>query len=115
MLITDQVEHLRSAIAAAPMRVDPSPHLFVESLFSDAVYQRMLAAFPSDEGAFARWNHGGDPAIFFGNYDRRLEVHLPEGLARLTEEQRAFWSSISNVLCGPAFAEILIATFRERC
>lgn len=113
MLNADEVEHVRSALAAAPMRLDPSPHVFAESLFSDAFYQRLLAEFPSHEDAFVRWDHGGDPAIFFGNYDRRLEVNIPEGLQRLTESQRAFWSGMSEFLCGPIFAGMLISTFHN--
>ena len=113
VLSEDEVEHVRSALASAPMRNDPSPYVLAEPVFSDAFYQKLLAEFPSDEGAFVRWNHGGDPAVFFGNYDRRLEVNIPEGLGRLTESQRAFWSAMSGFLCGPVFAGMLISTFRK--
>jgi hypothetical protein len=105
--------HIAAALTAAPLRCDPSPHLFVESLFSDAFYDRLLAEFPTDDRAFQRWNHGGDPTLFFGNYDRRLEVNLPADLVRLSPQQSAFWLAMSEFLCGPRFARMLIDKFHD--
>jgi hypothetical protein len=107
-----EVEHVRRAIEAAPLREDPSPFAYVESFFSDEFYREMLAQFPTEPGAFERWFHGGDPAIFFGNYDRRWENNFPKGLERLSPSQRTFWSSVSDFLRGPAFATMVLTKFR---
>ena len=110
--IAREAAHLASAIAAAPLRSEPSPHVYIDGLFSDAFYDRLERAFPTAPDAFQRWNHGGDPTIFFGNYDRRHEINFPHDLKRLTEDQRVFWSGLSDFLCGPAFARIVIERFR---
>ncbi len=111
-MFASEMQHIAAAIAAAPLRESPSPHIYIEGLFSDAFYARLQREFPAEPNAFVRWHHGGDPALFFGNYDRRHEINLPHDLQRLTEKQKTFWQAFSELLCGPAFARVLIERFR---
>jgi hypothetical protein len=106
-------QHIHARLAGAPIRRQPSPHAYVESLFSLDFYERILANFPRSDDAFRRWLHGGDPALFFGNYDRRLEINLPQDAERFTAAQREFWSGMEAMLCSDWFAELLIVTFND--
>jgi hypothetical protein len=108
----DEAERLSATIAAAPLRRDPAPHLYLEEVFSSDFYRRMVDEFP-ETSAFARWRHEGDPAVFFGSYAQRLELRLPRDRDRLSGQRRAFWSSLAAALCGQTVTRAIAAKFRE--
>jgi len=103
--------HVRRAVFGAQLRPEPSPHVYVESMFSPATYAAMERLFPTDSPALRRWENPGDPSIRFGNYSRRQEIHLPAEAQRLPPEQRAFWLDAATFLHGPDFARTLIDRF----
>jgi hypothetical protein len=103
-----EASHVRNAVFEAPMRNDPSPHLYVENIFSDAAYDAMLRLFPPDS-ALRPW----DAAADFGSYDRRQEINLPREAQRLPVAQRAFWLDAAAYFLGPGFARTLFERFDE--
>lgn len=107
-----EIEHVRAAIAAAPMHDDPSPYTYVENLFSSAVYAAILQHFPADTSAFRRFANPRDGMPRFAEYDKRHEIDLSTDLHRLAPAQATFWGSLAALLCGPAFARVLIDRFR---
>lgn len=110
--------HIRHAVLAAALRDEPSPHVYVENVFSPAAYAEMCRMWPTDSPALRRWDNPGDPAVRFGNYGRRQEIIIPFEAERLPPEQRAFWLGVGSVLNGPDFARTLLERFepyaRER-
>src|SRR5690349_10541528 len=57
-------QHVRSAVAAAVLQLDPCPHLVVENLLPEDLYDEMLSALPS--------------TVFFKQHDKtREEMQVP--------------------------------------
>jgi hypothetical protein len=106
-------EHLRRAVMAAPVHEEPSPHLYVENVFSPQAYAAILDLFPTTTDAFHRWRSPNDGAPRFANYDLRWEINIPDEAYRLPPRQRAFWSAMADVLCAPAFARTLLERFPD--
>jgi hypothetical protein len=104
--------HVRSAILGAALRSDPSPHVFVEQVFSAPFYRKMLELFPGAD-AFTPWQHSGTPPEFFGNYARRGQLVLPDETERLRPELRQFWNGLSAYLGAPEFARLLLKRFED--
>ena len=118
MQFSAEALHLRHAVLGAALRDEPSPHVYVENVFSAAAYAAMCRMWPLDSPALRRWDNPGDPAVRFGNYGRRQEIIIPFEAERLPPEQRAFWLGVGSVLNGQDFARTLIERFepyaRER-
>jgi hypothetical protein len=108
----EERSHVRRAILGAPLRTDPSPHVFVENVFSPDFYQKLLRLFP-DKDAFRPWQHTGAPPNFFGNYERRGQFVLPDDTPRLPSAQREFWQALSGYLGSADFARLLLARFEN--
>lgn len=98
--------HVCRAVAEAPRRGVPSPHLYVENVFSAPAYDTMLRLFPS-YSVLRPWNATGAS----GNYARRQDIHIPREADRLEPAQRAFWLDAARFLLGPEFARTLLGCF----
>jgi hypothetical protein len=109
---SEERAHVRQAILGAPLRTDPSPYVLVEDVFSAPFYETMLRLFP-DKSAFTPWQHTGVPPEFFGTYERRGQLVLPDGSKRLPPDQQEFWNGLSAYLCAPDFARLLLARFED--
>jgi hypothetical protein len=105
-----EAQHVRRALAAAPLHDDPSPYLFAENVFSPAAYASILEMFPAQE-TFRRWNVPADGLARFANYDQRRQIDFPQEAGRLPAAQREFWSALTSFLCAPAFARTLLDRF----
>src|ERR1700733_4447402 len=91
MVGAEERAHVRRAILGAALRPDPSPHVFVEQVFSAPFYQKMLKLFPAAD-AFTPWQHTGTPPEFFGNYACRGQLVLPDATGRLAPGLPQFWN-----------------------
>jgi hypothetical protein len=112
MVGPEERAHVRRAILGAALRSDPSPHVFVEQVFSAPFYQKMLDLFPGAD-AFTPWQHSGTPPEFFGNYARRGQLVLPDETERLQPDVQQFWNTLSAYLCAPEFARLLLKRFED--
>ena len=106
-----EADHVRRAVLAPPLRDQPSPHVYVENVFSPPAYAAMCRMWPTDSPALRRWDNPGGPAPRFANYGRRQEIIIPYEAERLPPEQRAFWLGVGSVLHGPDFARTLLERF----
>jgi hypothetical protein len=105
-----EAEFVRRAVFVAALRPEPSPHLYVENVFSPVTYAEMLRLYPAD-ASLHRWENPGEASMRFGNYTRRREIHIPAEAQRLPPEQRAFWLDVAAFLHGEHFARTLLARF----
>ena len=105
-----EAEFVRRAVFGAALRAEPSPHLYVENVFSPVTYAEMLRLYPAD-ASLHRWENPGEASMRFGNYTRRREIHIPAEAQRLPREQRAFWLEVAAFLHGEHFARTLLARF----
>src|SRR5262249_11679812 len=88
--------HAIYAIANAPIRSYPFPHIVVERVFPDDLYGAMLAQLPQPD-RFMRLVDTG--RVGHGYSPQRLVLHSrPQDLERLDDPERAFW--------GEAFATL---------
>ena len=95
------------------MRDEPSPHLYVENVFTPATYAEILRLLPTGT-ALKPWDATG----VFGNYARRRELSIVHEPGRLTPDQRGFWLEAAALLRGQQFFGALLERFepyaRER-
>lgn|GEM_PF-910817 len=105
-----EAQFVHRAVFGAELRCEPSPHLYVENVFSPGTYAEMLRLFPA-EASLHRWENPGDASMRFGNYTRRREIHIPAEAQRLPPEQRAFWLDAAAFLHGEDFARTLLERF----
>lgn len=75
--------HINQAFDAAPLEMDPFPHVVVEKWLPDDVYDRVIDAMP--------------PSIFFA-HDRDQHWNVPFGVAPLYSRQ--VWAFIANEIVG---------------
>ena len=97
-----EAEFVRRAVFGAPLRPEPSPHLYVENVFSPVTYAEMVRLYPAD-ASLHRWENPGEASMRFGNYTRRREIHIPAEAQRLPPEQRAFWLERRGISARRAF------------
>ncbi len=107
----EEINDLRERIRATPLTAQPWPHLYVEEFFRPQTYASMVALFPRREQFHPQSKL--DPKRYYGKQEKRLEIRFPHMLDRLTEEERAFWEPLSEELCGPEFASMLIERFAD--
>ncbi|HEX3452507.1 MAG TPA: hypothetical protein VHS26_04335, partial [Solirubrobacteraceae bacterium] len=106
-----EAAHVRRAVFDGALRDEPSPHVYVENVFSPETYAAMVRMFPTGPPALRRWDNPGEPGMRFGNYHCRHEIHIPGEADRLPPEQRAFWLGAAGFLHGPDFARTLLDRF----
>src|SRR4051794_30777946 len=83
--------HIAARIFETPLKHGPSPYLQINDVFPDDTYHRLNKSFPRRRDAFGQWIHGGDPSLFHGNYEKRLEIKLPEEFDKIDEPARPLW------------------------
>lgn len=101
--------HLSYQIANTPRRDFPYPHLYVESPFPRAFYDRLLALLPEDAcyqeiAATGRVSSGSYPARHVIDFQRR-------GLSRLPPSQAVFWQALYDELTQPELLKLLFDKF----
>lgn len=94
------------AVANAPLRPFPYPHLYVRDVFPAELYAELQANIPDPEAmlplAEARGVQG---------YDERFVLDLAGAGGRLSGGQQAFWSGLHALLTGGGFKEVLLNRF----
>ena len=90
--------HVQRAIAAAPLQIDPFPHIVVEDLFPGDFYKLLRKAIP--------------PPVFFDDRDpikQNLKIPMPFGP---TLSMRAL-DLLENVIARQAMCPAVVQKFRE--
>lgn len=121
----DVEEFVHYQIANAPVRVYPYPHFYVQPVFPEAFYQRILETMPDTE-ALTPINEGGTVVTIDRKTGQRVKSGSeppfePRYIADLSvleaEEEGTFgsdsdtWRSISAWLVGDRFRDLIINKF----
>lgn len=108
--------HALYAVANAPLRTWPFPHIYVDSVLPDDYYARLRAHWPS-----ARFvSLAATGRVPEGAYPERFILPLRPGeTAALPEPERTFWEELSGWLLGSsrffyAIMDKFETTLRER-
>ncbi len=86
------VNHLVQAVERADCSLRPFAHLYFTELFPKELYKEMLANLPSKE-VYTGHKHR-EAQLPDGTSSRQVMPFVPERMARLTEDQRRFWTGI---------------------
>ena len=117
----DVEEFVHYQIANAPVRAYPYPHFYLQPVFPETFYRRMLETMPDTE-ALTPINEFGTVGIVDPKTGQRIKSAFePRYLADLSvleaEEEGAFgpdsdtWRSISPWLLGDRFRDLIIGKF----
>lgn len=95
-------------IKTTQIETEPFPHVVIDDIFPSDYYEQIQLNFPSDHQMIPLSETGRT-----GNsYKERLVTLFDEpGFARLTEEQRKFWSHFGGWLYSPEFINGVIQHF----
>ncbi len=105
------LEHLCNVIEAVEVCSWPYAHFYLEKVFPDAVFQKVLELLP-DASAYGADNpriHTRDDGLVTRNI---LSLSAP-ALAGLPEVQRSFWGEIADALTAPRLREVVFAKLSQ--
>ncbi len=105
------VAHAAEAIAAAQIREQPFPHLYIEQIFPPDFYARMREMLP----AFEAYERLRDTGRVGGAYSSARLVLIPDeaSLASLAAPQATFWRDLFAALLTEDFARVILTRFAE--
>lgn len=117
MSFTELDSYIAGRIAATPTQPEPYPHIFVENVFPDDVYDAMRDAMPSLVEFRPLWHFGTVAKDMYSN--RHCFPLEPDWIERNLGVQRAsVWSRIREAIDGPAvrmaFADHFMPQINER-
>jgi len=107
--------HSLSRIRTAERSDDPSPHLYVEQLFSMADYARILEALPKSDLTFDYWmDRDDDPTKgASGEYRKRYDLDLGKASARIPGAAGQFWLAVQQALTSKPFVRSLLDRYGD--
>jgi len=108
--VDEECLELAARVWAAPLEEKPCLHVYLEDLFPPAYYRRILDHLPETR-RYRELTHR-DAMQADGHSARRKFYLLPEHIALLPAEQRAFWKGLSRVLRGRPLQEAFKSKFR---
>jgi len=105
----DAVEHACYQIANAPLRLYPTPHIYVSHIFPPAFYAKLVEYFPTPNRFRAMQNsdHGNDEISdrrYFLSYFDGDNKHLPD-------DHASFWDALLRALSSARFEAVAAAKF----
>lgn len=109
MDIREVEEHVKYRIANTPVREYPFPHFFVENVFPDEYYRRILELWPGEEyfRSIAETNRTS------GYAERFVMSLLTLDKESDAWEARRFWQEFATWFCGPEFLRFLVTHYRS--
>lgn len=97
-MFSDAKSHMIYKLRNAPIREFPSPHIYLESVFSQEFYEKLENLFP-DESAFLKIHETG--VVAKGVYDERHIFQFNKrNIEKLPITHRHFWHSFSEWIMG---------------
>jgi hypothetical protein len=105
----DVLVHLLMRMASVKAEDQPFPHFFVENIFPQHVYDRMLASQPVPEAMvpMGEKHENGD-----GTYNRHELALMPETMQSIAPEHRDFWTGVHRALTSPQFKMCVFGKLR---
>lgn len=105
----DAIQHACYQIANAPLRLYPTPHIYVNPIFPPDFYAMLVKNFP-DPNKFRKMqgsDHGNDTI----NENRYFLSHFEADHTKLPEENAQFWEALFNQISRNIFHETALAKF----
>ncbi len=104
------VAHFGAVLDAAVVETEPFAHFYLEGVFPDDVYARMLETMP-DPGLYRSLS---DKHVLEDGTSTRDVLQLDDdAVAKMDEESRPLWGGISAALRSPQLQRKIFAVFRD--
>ena len=110
MNIQEVEEHVKYQIANTPVRQYPFPHFFVENVFPDEYYQKILEHWPGADRFQSIAETGRTSG---GAYKERHVVALQKLDKEADWQGKAFWEEFSEWFLGPRFLQFMVLNYRN--
>lgn len=110
MDIREVEEHVKYRIANTPVREYPYPHFFVENIFPDEYYRKIVELWPGMEHFQSIADTGRVGKAY---KDRYVISLLKVGDKDAAWEARAFWQEFATWFCGPTFLQFLVGHYKN--
>lgn len=109
------VAHSMARLESAERSDDPSPHIYIERLFSEVDYARILDALPSSDLTFDYWmDRDADPTKgAHGEYRKRYDLDLRKAEARIPGPTGQFWGAMHATLTAKPFVRALMDRYAD--
>jgi hypothetical protein len=104
------ITHFKAVFAQATVENEPFQHFYLEGVFPNDVYERLLTCLPSEESKYKAFN----PKRYKdsqGRPTRKTIVLDEEGLAIIEPENRRFWSDVATAITSESFRSIVYEKF----
>jgi hypothetical protein len=105
------IEHLSKAIISSNINEKPAPYIFVENVFPQEYYEQIVQNLKNSEAFYKPQIHNGDPKYFFGSYDTRLQIYVPEELQNAPTLD--FFSQLKRVFSSESVFNSFFTKFSE--
>ena len=104
-------KHVASAISTSVIQPKPAPYIFVENVFPSEVYDQIFRNLLKSESSYKEQLHTGDKKVFFGSYDTRHQIYVPEDLQNSSTLN--FFQQLKNVLSSKTVFDSLVEKFSD--
>lgn len=107
-----ELERLIGKISAADIDPVPSDNIYMEDIFTPAIYSEILARLPQDNDYF--FIDHPDAVLPDGTKTRKLLDLTDASIQRLNPANHDFWRQIKEVLVSDALQKIVVKKFESR-
>ena len=109
---TAVLDHLCEKIRAVDVSSSPYAHFYLEEAFPNEIFKEMLRKLPAHSayGADNPRIHTREDGLVTRNI---LSLTLPGPVRELPEEQRSFWTEISQALTSPRLKQVVFDRLSE--
>lgn len=102
-------QHVIDQIASAPLRAEPYPHLYLESVFPESFYRSLRRHWPGSSSLVSLGDTGRVTAG--AHSDRFVMAFSPPEIDRLPQDQRDFWREFHSWFLGERLLRMLLEKF----
>ena len=103
--------HISKAILNSEIHAKPAPYIFVENVFPQDIYDKIFQNQLKSEAHYTPQIHTGDRKHFFGSYDTRLQLYVPEDLQ--SSSTLPFFSQLKNILSSETVFHAFYSKFND--
>ena len=103
------LEHLLGRVAKTPAIDEPFSHIFLEEVFPQDLYQRLLLSFPD----LKLYNTAAERHYGNGGFTRSMFQLTASHLAMLPRPQRELWAGVAAALTAPELKQAVFAKLHK--
>lgn len=105
------INHVVNSINNSEIIDIPAPYIYIKNVFPDDIYESILGNQLKSSNFYKPQVHTGDPKYFYGSYDTRHQLYVPEDLENA--ETLEFFQQLKNVLSSKEVFDSLYLKFNE--